>query len=106
MAALNKAMETRRVQAAFKAELKSGKYNDDLLGTIVKAQQEEMLARMYVVKFIESVPGIGKVKAAAIMSGIGIARNRRMQGLGNQQRQALVFELNVALRGSREADRP
>ena len=36
---------------------------------------------------LESLPGVGKVKARQIMEDIGIADNRRVQGLGAQQRR-------------------
>ena len=38
----------------------------------------------------EALPGIGKVRAAAIMEQLGIAASRRVRGLGIHQRQALV----------------
>ena len=34
------------------------------------------------VSLLESLPGVGKVKARKIMEDIGIADNRRVQGLG------------------------
>ncbi len=39
------------------------------------------------------LPGVGKVKARRIMEDIGIADNRRVQGLGAQQKQALLEQL-------------
>jgi ribosomal protein S13 len=43
---------------------------------------------------LESLPGVGKVKARRIMDDIGIADNRRVQGLGGQQRAALLEQLS------------
>ena len=42
---------------------------------------------------LESLPGVGKVKARRIMEDIGISETRRVRGLGPQQRQALLEQL-------------
>ena len=42
---------------------------------------------------LEALPGVGKVKARRLMEDIGIADNRRVQGLGAQQRKSLLTEL-------------
>ena len=42
---------------------------------------------------LESLPGVGKVKARRLMEEIGIADNRRVQGLGAQQRASLLSHL-------------
>jgi ribosomal protein S13 len=42
---------------------------------------------------LESLPGVGKVKARRIMEEIGIADSRRVRGLGPQQRAALLAQL-------------
>ena len=39
---------------------------------------------------LESLPGVGKVKARRTMDEIGIADTRRIRGLGDQQRKALL----------------
>ncbi len=43
-----------------------------------------------VVELLEALPGIGHVRAAAIMERLGIAASRRVLGLGIHQRRALV----------------
>ena len=45
---------------------------------------------MRVAELLEALPGIGKVRAAAIMEQLGIAASRRVRGLGIHQRRALV----------------
>jgi len=40
------------------------------------------------------MPKIGKVKARRIMQEIGIAESRRLRGLGDQQRAALLAEFS------------
>jgi ribosomal protein S13 len=45
---------------------------------------------MRVSELIEAVPGIGPVRAAAIMAEIGIAPSRRLRGLGIHQSRSLI----------------
>ncbi len=42
---------------------------------------------------LECVPGIGAVRAERIMTALQIAPSRRVQGLGERQRAALLEEL-------------
>lgn len=51
------------------------------------------VGKLKVVSLLESLPGVGKVKARKLMETIGIADNRRVQGLGAQQKQALLEQL-------------
>lgn len=51
------------------------------------------VGKLKVVSLLESLPGVGKVKARKVMDDIGIADNRRIQGLGTQQRQSLLTAL-------------
>ena len=53
----------------------------------------DTVGKLKVVSLLESLPGVGKVKARKIMEEIGIADNRRVQGLGAQQQQALLEQL-------------
>jgi len=52
------------------------------------------VGKLKVLSMLQSLPGVGKVKARRLMEEIGIADNRRVQGLGAQQRQALLDELH------------
>lgn len=51
------------------------------------------VGKLKVVSMLESLPGVGKVKARRVMDDIGIAPNRRVQGLGTQQRASLLEQL-------------
>ena len=51
------------------------------------------VGKLKVVSMLESLPGVGKVKARRVMEEVGIADNRRVQGLGAQQRKALLDQL-------------
>lgn len=85
-AALAKAAEARTARAELKARLKLGSLSlADAL-----ASNDSTVGKLKVVSLLESLPGVGKVKARKIMEDIGIAENRRVQGLGQQQKAALL----------------
>lgn len=67
------------------------------MGSITLAEaldsDDANIAKLKVVSLLESLPGVGKVKARKLMEEVGIAENRRVQGLGAQQRQTLLQEL-------------
>ena len=54
---------------------------------------DEVVAKMKVLTVLESLPGLGKVKARRLMEEVGIAETRRVQGLGANQRKALLERL-------------
>lgn len=86
--ALNKAAAARAVRAAAKERLKSGELS--VADVISSGAGDDAIARMRVAELLEALPGIGKVRAAAIMEQLGIAASRRIRGLGIHQRRALV----------------
>ena len=88
-AALEKAAEARAARAAVKARLKMG----SLSLAEALASDDVHIAKMKVVAMLEALPKVGKVKARRIMGEVGIADNRRIQGLGAQQRAALLERL-------------
>ncbi|CAN5772262.1 integration host factor, actinobacterial type [soil metagenome] len=87
-AALEKAGQARRARAELKARLKMGSV--DLPELLAAAADDETVAKMKVVAVLESLPGVGKVKARRTMDEIGISETRRVRGLGEQQRKALL----------------
>jgi hypothetical protein len=90
-AALEKAAAARRLRAELKEKLKAGSMTlKDLLDQSAK---DEVVAKMKVVAVLESLPGLGKVKARRLMEEIGISETRRIQGLGDQQRKKLLDKL-------------
>jgi len=91
-AALEKAAAARRVRAELKALLKTGSLT--LPKLFQRADEDELVAGMKVYSLVASLPGVGKVKAGRIMKEIGIADNRRIRGLNDRQRQALLDQLS------------
>lgn len=55
--------------------------------------RDEIVGKMKVVSVLESLPGVGKVKARRLMEEIGISETRRLQGLGENQRKKLFEKL-------------
>lgn len=87
-AALQKAAAARRARAEVKNRLK---YSQGSLAEVLEqARTDDVLGKLKVSSLLESLPGIGKIKARAIMAEIGISQTRRLRGLGPHQAQALV----------------
>jgi len=87
-AALVKAGEARRARAELKERLKMGSLS--LPELLEMADADNMVAGIKVLAVLESLPGVGKVTARRTMIEIGIADTRRLRGLGEQQRKALL----------------
>ncbi|HEY8721039.1 integration host factor, actinobacterial type [Pengzhenrongella sp.] len=87
-AALQKATAARQARAEVKNRLKYSQ--GSLSDVIAQGQQDDVIGKLKVVALLESLPGVGKVKARAIMSEIGISETRRVRGLGPHQARALV----------------
>ncbi|MHB1503393.1 MAG: integration host factor, actinobacterial type [Acidimicrobiales bacterium] len=90
-AALDKAAKVRRERAEVKEKLKMGSLT---LAELLKlADKDETVGKMKVLSVLESLPGLGKVKARRMMDTVGISDSRRLQGLGTNQREALLSHL-------------
>ena len=60
-----------------------------------KAENDDVVGKLKVLALLESLPGGGKVKARGKMDEIGISDTRRVRGLGEQQRKALLAEFSA-----------
>lgn len=87
-AALAKAAEARKARAELKENLKRG--NTNLREVLDKAESDEIIGKTKVSALLEALPKVGKVKAKEIMDELGIAQTRRLRGLGDRQRRALL----------------
>lgn len=90
--ALAKAAEARRVRAEAKELLKTGSLR--LSELFEQAESDELIAGLKVESLIGAMPGTGKIKAKRLMQSIGIADNRRIRGLGDKQKEALLAEFS------------
>lgn len=91
-AALERAAQARRVRAEVKELLKSGSLDFD--GLLQRADEDDLIGGIKVAAVLSSMPGTGKVKAKRLMEQLGIADNRRLRGLGDKQRAALLAEFS------------
>ena len=89
--ALEKAAEARRKRAELKGELKSGKRS---LKDVLESSGNDTVGKMKVTTVLESLPGVGKVKARKIMEQLDISATRRVRGLGAKQKGALLSEFS------------
>jgi hypothetical protein len=90
-AALEKAAAARKARAELKEKLKMGSVT--LAEALKNADTDDVVGKLKVVSLLESLPGVGKVKARRLMTDIGISDTRRVRGLGPQQRHALLEQL-------------
>lgn len=88
--ALEKAKQARARRAEVREQLKSGALT---LAQVLDMRDDPVVGRMKVSALIETLPGYGKAKAEKIMNELEIAESRRLRGLGERQRQALLERL-------------
>ncbi len=87
-AALAKAAQARKVRAELKERLKMRSVT--LAEVLTLAKTDDTVAKTKVLVILESLPGLGKVKARKVLETVGIAETRRLQGLGEQQKAKLL----------------
>jgi hypothetical protein len=92
-AALAKAALARKERAEVKNRLKRGATT--LSDVINEGSNDDVIGKMKVSALLESLPGVGKVRAKQIMEKLGIAESRRVRGLGAKQRSALEKEFSA-----------
>jgi transposase len=89
-AALEKAAAARRERAEVRNRLKHAGASVDAV--LADGQTNEVIGKMRVSALLESLPGVGKVRARQIMDRLGISESRRVRGLGSKQVEALSRE--------------
>ncbi|HYT10116.1 MAG TPA: integration host factor, actinobacterial type [Mycobacteriales bacterium] len=92
-AALEKAAAARKARAEVKERLKrNGASISDVLNA---GDSDDVIGKMRVSAVLESMPGVGKARAAKIMERLEISPTRRVRGLGAKQRTALEREFGA-----------
>lgn len=87
--ALKKAAEARRKRAELKEQLKSGRTT---LRELLDRTGDGVVGKMKVSTVLESLPGVGRVRARKLMERLDISESRRMRGLGAKQKENLLNE--------------
>ena len=83
MKALEKAAVSRKRRAFVKSELKNGSL--DIEAILELSKTDEAVANMRVRELLESLSGVGKVRAFTLMERLDISPTRRIKGLGRHQ---------------------
>jgi hypothetical protein len=87
-ASLAKAREARTARSAMLADLRAARLTlADVLG-----RDDDLARKTKVAQVVRALPGVGQVRAAAILEGAGIPAGRRVGGLGARQREQLLAE--------------
>ncbi len=86
--ALKKAAKVRRERAEIKEKLKNG--STTLKQVLDQGRTSDVIGKMKVLSLLESLPGVGKVRARKIMQELEISESRRVKGLGARQREGLL----------------
>jgi hypothetical protein len=87
-AALQKAAAARRQRAELKEKLKAGSVG--LKEVLDLSERDDVIGKLKTVTVLESLPGLGKVRARRTMEELDISENRRLRGLGAKQRESLL----------------
>ena len=82
---LKAALEVRKKRAEIKELLKKGKTEIRLLFKDVKLF-EKYIINMKVIELVSSLPGNGKVNALKILKDLKISPNKKVGGLGKNQK--------------------
>lgn len=91
-AALAEAQRVRGVQAQLKQMLKTGEVT--FADVLARAADADEVARLRVADALRSLPRIGPVRARRLMERLDIAASRRLGGLGERQKAALLDEVS------------
>jgi len=90
---LNKAAASRRERAEVKNRLKHS--GASIVEVLRHGQNNEVIGKMRVVDLLQSMPGLGKVRARQMMERLKISESRRVRGLGSNQIAALEREFGA-----------
>lgn len=92
-AALEKAAASRRERAEVKNRLKHS--GASIAEVLAEGERNEVIGKMRVAELLQSMPGLGKVRAKQVMERLSISETRRVRGLGAKQVAALVAEFTA-----------
>lgn len=90
LSALKKAQEMRSKRKEIRVKLKKGSLG---LEEIFQSVDDDLYGKMRVIYMLESLPRVGKLTAQKLMLEIGIDQARRLKGLGQRQKNALLERL-------------
>ena len=83
-----KALAARTRRAESKNQFGAGKLS--IAERLERVPDDEAIGRLRVMDLLESVPGVGEIRAHTLIDRLGFSPSRRLRGLGRKQRIALV----------------
>lgn len=92
-AALAKASSARKCRAEVKMKIKAGLL--DIESVYELSHSVEAISKMRVAEMLESITGVGKIRALAMMDRLNISPTRRIKGLGRNQLKNLLSEFSA-----------
>lgn len=90
---LEKAAASRRERAEVKNRLKHS--GASIVDVLKLGQENDVIGKMRVLDLLQSMPGLGKVRARQTMERLGISESRRVRGLGANQIASLQREFGA-----------
>jgi transposase len=90
---LEKAAASRRERAEVKNRLKHS--GASIVEVLRQGRKNEVIGKMRVIDLLQSMPGLGKVRARQMMERLNISESRRVRGLGVKQVVALEREFGA-----------
>lgn len=93
LANLEKAAASRRERAEVKNRLKHS--GGSIVEVLHQGQHNDVIGKMRVLDLLQSMPGLGKIRARQMMERLGISESRRVRGLGAKQVAALEREFSA-----------
>lgn len=91
--ALAKAAKARTERSEIKGRLKAGRVS---LAEVLADSKNDIVGKMKVTDLLAAMPGLGKVRVQQLMERLDIDQKRRVRGLGDRQRKALLAEFASA----------
>lgn len=92
-AGLVKAAAARRARVQFKDRLKRGETT--LAQLLHDAATDDVIGKTRISEVLMALPKVGKATARELMTELQIAPTRRVRGLSDRQRQALLHKFGV-----------
>lgn len=89
--ALDKAAAARRARSELLEQVKAGELT--VQEVLQRAETDETVKKTKVLQLVKALPGYGSAKTTQLLEQLDIAENRRLGGLGQRQRQALLDTL-------------
>src|SRR5258707_2611481 len=87
-AALAKAAEARQARTKLLNDIKDGK--ETISGVVALANDDTVVGKTKVAQLVKALPGYGPAQMTALLEKAGIPAQRRVAGLGQRQREALL----------------